>query len=43
MTPDVLSQNEIDSLLNALSNGSVDINTVANDSKMEEWEKLKAM
>lgn len=41
MTPDVLSQNEIDSLLNALSNGSVDINTVANDSKMDEWEKLK--
>lgn len=41
MTPDVLSQNEIDSLLNALSSGSVDINTVANDSKMDEWEKLK--
>lgn len=41
MTPDVLSQNEIDSLLNALSNGSVDINTVASDSKMDEWEKLK--
>lgn len=41
MTPDVLSQNEIDSLLNALSSGSVDINTVANDSKLDEWEKLK--
>ena len=41
MTPDVLSQNEIDSLLNALSSGSVDINPVANDSKMDEWEKLK--
>ena len=33
MTPDVLSQNEIDSLLEALSSGSVDVDAMRKEDK----------
>ena len=32
MTPDVMSQSEIDSLLEALSTGSVDVDSITRDS-----------
>lgn len=41
MTPDVLSQSEIDALLNAVTAGNVDINTMAGDTNTIDYDKLK--